>query len=156
MWCIARPPAVRLLCPGAPALFRPGPGELPATGSPERQQPGSCSKRSCVRRPTGIAWLGLSRSPAPRVCQRREEARRLSSHICPCLTRRHQRIHQECSREPSLPKRLPDGWPHQQRLARLREGSCAIAGRSICVSFLWNMPDPRPCPSFGCTGHLRP
>ena len=90
--------------------------------------PGSCSKRSCVRQSTGIAWLGLSRSPAPRVCQHREEARRLSSRICPCPTRRHQRIHQECLREPLLPKRLPGGWPHQPRLARLREGSCAIAG----------------------------
>ena len=38
VWRVARPPAARLLCPGAPALFRPGPGGLPAAGGPAGPQ----------------------------------------------------------------------------------------------------------------------
>ena len=76
---VARPPAA----PSAPALFRPEPG----AGGLGRQRPRLGSKRPRGRPSTGIPRPGLSRSAAQRACQgQQEEARRLSSRICPCPT----------------------------------------------------------------------
>ena len=83
----ARLPAVL----GAPALFQLELGGRPGVGGLGRQQPGLGSKRFCSRPLTGMLWLGLSRSPAARAFCCREEARRLSSRICPPSTRRHRR-----------------------------------------------------------------
>ena len=94
----------RVARPGAPVLFRPEPGGWPGAGGLGRQRPGSGSKRPRGRPSTGIPWPGLSRSPTPSVCQRqREESRRLSSRIRPCLTRRRRRTHQGPFRAPALP-----------------------------------------------------
>ena len=145
---------VRVARPGASVIFRPEPGGWPGAGVLGRQRPGSGFKRPPGRPSTGIPWPGLSRSPAPRVCRRqREEARRLSSRICPCPTRRRRRTHRGPFRAPALPilnrpRRLRSAT--QPSAPMLRENVC-ILERAICARWVC----PPLCPS-GCAGWLRP
>ena len=107
-------------------------------------------------------WPDLSRSPAPRACQHQwEEARRLSSYICPCPTLRRWPTHRVPFRAPALPTY------HKQLLGNCRNlllfcnsatqlsvpllrGNVCIRGRAICDH--WVCP---PLCLIGCAGCLR-
>ena len=155
---VARPPAA----PGAPALFRPEPGGV-------ARRLGVWGGNEPYRVPRDLAasldwntWPDLSRSPAPRACQHQwEEARRLSSYICPCPTLRRWPTHRVPFRAPALPTY------HKQLLGNCRNlllfcnsatqlsvpllrGNVCIRGRAICDH--WVCP---PLCLIGCAGCLR-